>query len=343
MHGGWWLCAGALALGVALGACKPKKQANPPLCSFQAATDTELESQQLPPEAWLPIVSPSIDRSTLVRRGAVQDACGRGLDPVEPVAWPGCPDTAARIVTPPGQPVALEDLVLGQVGPGRMLAWAATDDLSDGDGLGPAALIFWTEVGLDVHATGILRASPRSARMRLHHSANKPVVIVESDRCDAAGKCLPEAVFVPIVSRKLRDVPLYDDEGTCLGRARFELDRRIDQPNPGSFTRRFELQRTIELADEGIVLIDLITGIEIDPDDPAASTKPFRKVSTRRALEFDGERFFIRDKDLWTHVLRDYGLVRGDGEEPRERIEPEEEGREGAVVIEGDPTGKKRR
>lgn len=344
MHVAWWLGLG-LALGASVGACKPKKSANPPLCSFQAATDAELESQRLPPEAWLPIVSPSIDRATMTRRGPLQDACGRALEP-EPTAWAGCPDTGVRVVSPPGEPVSLDDLVLAQVGQGRMLAWTATDDLSDGDALGPAALIFWTESGLDIHATGLMRAPARGARLRLHHSNNKPVVIIEAERCGNDGKCLPDATFVPIVARRFRDVPLYDDEGACLGRARFELDRRVEQPSPGGLTRRFELQRTIELADEGIVLVDLVTGVELDPADPTSTSRPFRKVSTRRALEFDGERFVVRDKDLWSHVLRDYGLVRDDGDEaPRERSDPEgEEGEDEEMVkVERKPKGASKR
>jgi hypothetical protein len=333
-----WLSFVGVALGTLAGACKPPKSANPPLCSFQAATDAELESQTLPPEAWLPIISPSIDRATMTRRGPVQDACGRELV-AEPSVFAGCPPDAARVVSRPGDPVGLDDLVLGQVGEGRMLAWAHTEDLSDGDTLGPAALLFWTDNGLDIHATGIMRAPAKGARMRLHKSSGRPVVVIDAERCGADGKCRPETTFVPILSRKFQDLPLYDDEGTCLGRARFELEQRIDQANPGGLTRRFELQRTVELAEEGIVIVDLVTGVELDPADPTATPRPVRKVSTRRAIELDGERFLIRDKDLWGSVLRDYGLVReDDGTGPRERSDPDAED-EPFVEVKGKPAG----
>ena len=339
---GAWHRVGPWVVGVALGtlagACKPPKSANPPLCSFQAATDVELESQTLPPEAWLPIVSPSIDRATMTRRGPVQDACGRELV-AEPSVFAGCPPDAARVVSRPGDPVGLDDLVLGQVGEGRMLAWAHTEDLSDGDTLGPAALLFWTDNGLDIHATGIMRAPAKGARLRLHKSSGRPVVIIDAERCGADGKCRPETTFVPILSRRFQDLPLYDDEGTCLGRARFELEQRVDQASPGGLTRRFELQRTVELADEGIVIVDLVTGVELDPADPTATPRPFRKVSTRRAIELDGERFLIRDKDLWGSVLRDYGLVREDDcTGPRERSDPDAED-EPFVEVKGKPPG----
>lgn len=331
-----WLLLGGVALGVALGACKPRKTGTPPLCSFKAATDTEIQSQSLPPEAWLPIISPNIDRATMIRRGNLLDACGRGLEP-GPVVFEGCPPDSARIVTRPEDPVDLDDLVLGQVAEGRMLAWAAIDDLSDGDSIGPAALVFWTPEGLDVHATGVVRGMAKDARLRLHQSGGKPVMIINSERCGGGegSKCLPEASFVPIIARKFRDLPLYDDEGTCLGRTRFELERRIDQPTEGGFTRRFELQRNVELAEEGIVLVDLVTGVEFDPADPTATPRPFRKVSTRRMLELDGERFIVRDKDLFNQVLRDYGLVRDDGETALERSDPDGGDDEGLLEVEG--------
>jgi hypothetical protein len=312
----------ALGAAVALGgACKPKRKGTPPLCAFQAATNAELESQSLKPVEWFPIVSPSIDRAAMTRTGPLRDACGRVLEG-GPAAFAGCPGPPVSVVSKPGDPVALEALVLSQVGKGRLLVWAATEALSDGDSLGPAALVFWTESGLEVHATGLLRGYAKRARMRLHHSRGVPVVILEAQRCESEGRCVPEATFAPILGRRFQDLPLYDAEGSCLGRARFELERRLEQPISGGFTRRFELQRTIELAEEGVVIIDLVTGEEYDPADPTATARPFRRVSTRRALELEDDHFVIRDRDLWTHVLRDYGLVRGDGDAPRERSDP---------------------
>jgi hypothetical protein len=335
-----WLVV-AVALGGTAGACKPRKSGTPPLCSFRAATEDEIQSQTLPPEAWLPIISPNIDRASMIRRGPTQDACGRVLEP-GPSSFEGCAPDDARVITRPEDPVALDDLVLGQVGQGRMLAWAAVDDLSDGDSVGPAALVFWTESGVDIHATGLVRGSAKGARLRLHQSSGKPVVVIDTERCGDDGKCWPETAFVPILARKFRDLPLYDDEGACLGRSRFELERRIDQPSAGGLTRRFELQRTVELAEEGIVLVDLVTGVEFDPADPTSTPRPFRKVSTRRVLELDGERFVVRDKDLFSRVLRDYGLVRDDGDEtPHERSNPDGEDEPGIVTEE--PKGRRKR
>lgn len=315
----------ALAMIAALATiagCRPRGQGTPPLCSFRTTSEAELQSQSLTPQEWLPLVSPSLDRARLVRTGPLRDTCGRVLE-LEPGAWAGCPGPAARVVSQPGDPVALGDLVLGQVGEGRMLVWAATEALSDGDAMGPAALVFWTEQGLDVHATGSLRGLAHEARLRLHHASGVPVVIVEGQRCAAEGACVAEAAFVPILGRRFQDLPLHDDEGRCLGRAQLELSRRLEQPIAGGLVRRFALQRTIELTDEGIFLVDLVTGDELDPGDPTATARPFRRVTTRRPLELDGDRFVVRDRDLWSHVLRDYGLVReaggvGGGREPGE-------------------------
>ena len=45
-----------------------------------------------------------------------------------------------------------------------------------GDGtMGPAALVFWTDTGLEIHAAGMLRGLRNEARIRLHQTSGKPV------------------------------------------------------------------------------------------------------------------------------------------------------------------------
>ena len=301
------LAVGAVSL-VTL-ACRPKKRSNPPLCTFKSSTDEELASQSLTPQQWMPIVSPAIDRATLERRGSLRDACGRVLE-AEAEPWPACPGKAPPAVPRATDAIEPTDLVIGQVGEGRLLVWAATEELATGDVMGPAALVFWTESGLEVHATGKLRGLREDSRLRLHLSTGVPVVILDAERCDAEGRCTTITKFFPIVARRFKDVPVLDPEGNCLGDASFVLDRREEQVVPGKLTRRFVLQRTIELSDDGIYLIDLVTGDELDPNDPVGTVKPFRRVSARRKLDFVEDHFVLRDRDLWEHVLRDDGLVR---------------------------------
>ncbi|MCA9709403.1 MAG: hypothetical protein KDK70_26415 [Myxococcales bacterium] len=340
-------------LGLGLGmivaaACRPKQRSNPPLCAFKAASEEELASQSLTPEQWLPIVSPSIDRAALARNGPLRDACGRVLEaPAEP--WPACPGTYPPTVPRAGDRIEATDLIMSQVGEGRMLLWAATEELATGEAMGPAALVFWTDTGLEIHAAGMLRGLRNEARIRLHQTSGKPVVILESQECNANDECTPIAKFFPIVKRRFMDFPVKSAEGECNGSATFALSRKAEQPREGKLTRKFELQRSVELAEDGIYMVDLITGDEYNPKDPAGVVRPFRRVTARRKLELADDYFIVRDKDLWEHVLRDFGLVNPEGKEGarldadavefgEEETEGDDEGDEG-----GDkPKGKKK-
>ncbi|MEX1364956.1 MAG: hypothetical protein AB1Z98_17640 [Nannocystaceae bacterium] len=310
--GGWFriLLLPAVA-GLVMGAaCRPKPRINPALCTFKSESDTAAMVGSMTPVQWLGLISPRIDRGTLERLGPLQDACGRVLQaPEEP--WPACPGQAPATVPRLGDPVEATDIVLGQVGDNRMLAWAATEELASGDAMGPAALVIWKESGLEVHATGMLRGLRRDARLRLHHTSGVLVVLLESQDCDGDERCTTVAKFFPVVGRRFLDVPVVGPDGDCLGVPSFELDRRLEQPRKGKLTRRFTMQRTVELSDEeGILLVDLVIGEEYDPKDPVGTVKPFRRVTARRQLEFVEDHFVLRDRDLWEHVLRDYGLVR---------------------------------
>lgn len=314
---GRWSQASLLAVGLGLvmgAACRPKKQSNPPLCTFEAVTD-EAMVRTLTPEQWLSLIAPRIDRSTLERLGPHTDACGRVLE-AEGEPWPACPGQYPPTVPRAGDPVEPSDVVMAQVGENRMMIWAATEELVSGEAMGPAALVIWKDAGLEVHATGMLRGLRQDARIRMHHTSGKLVVIMESSQCDADERCTTVAKFFPVVSRRFLDVPLLGPDGDCLGPPSFLLDRRVEQPQPGKLTRRFTLQRTVELSDEeGILLVDLVVGEEFDPNDPVGTVKPFRRVTARRQLEFVDDHFVLRDRSLWEQVLSDYGVVRPDAPE----------------------------
>jgi len=211
-------------------ACRPKARANPPSCTYEVATHVEETSESMTPRQWLTIVSPGIDRASLTRRGPLSDACGGVIEAQAPQAesWPACPGLVAPAVPRVADRVEVSDLILSQVGEGRILAWAATEELVSGDVLGAAALVFWTEMGLEVHAIGVLRGLREGARLRLHHSDGVAVVILESQVCEGIERCERVAKFFPIVARRFADVPVLGPEGACLGEASFPLHHELD-------------------------------------------------------------------------------------------------------------------
>jgi hypothetical protein len=300
-----------LGVGIALGvACKPKPSGIPPLCKYDMASDAELESKALPPLTWLKVVSPSVEHTTMTRQGPLKDACARVVDEVREM--PTCPAARIETVTKANDVVEAKDLVISQVGADQTVLWAATDELVDGEAYGSIALARWTERGIEIHGTGAVQGYREGARMRLHHASGIPVLVLESDRCDAQRKCTRIGQFVPLLARKFREVPVFEAGRGCIGRAQFPLTRATEVKIDNRWVRRFRMSRSIELVNEGVVLTDLVTVEDFDAENPNNPPTPFRRATSTRPLLLGDTQFELRDEDLYDRVLRDYGNVRPD-------------------------------
>ena len=136
------------------------------------------------------------------------------------------------------------------------------------------------------------------------------MLVLESDRCDRGKACTRVGQFVPMLARRFREVPLFEGDRGCIGRAQFPLTRQTEVKLDGRWVRRFRMSRNIELADSGIMLTDLVIVEDFDSGDPSTPPTPFRRATASRPLELADGRFELRDEDLWERVLRDYGEVR---------------------------------
>lgn len=313
--------AAVVALALA-SACRPKPQRPGALCSFDVASDDELAGKTLPTSTWLTLVSPSIDRQTLVRQGPWRDSCGIELTPTD---YAACPAGAALGTPIAGDRVEGTDLVMAQISGDRMLAWAATDEFSDGMARGTVALVKWHDDGIDVVGTGLVTGLRQGARARLHHASGVEVLVLESDRCDASRRCIRVGQFVPLAGGRFREAELHEPGRGCVGRPQFDLERSTEVRIDGRIVRSFRLTRNIELDGTGIVVTDLVVVEDRDAGDPAAAPTPFRRATARRPLVFVDGHFELRDEDLWERVLRDYGAVRepaGPATPPTDRRAP---------------------
>ncbi len=170
-------------------------------------------------------------------------------------------------------------------------------------------MTLWTTDSLEVHAVGPLRGYREGARMLLHKISGTPALVIQSDKCDDKGKCVPVAQVVPIINRRFTELPLWDEAGTCIGRAQFELDRRAERVLSNGVTRRFNLTRPLELIDGGIQLTDLIRMEDIPTAAPDSPPVPYRKLTSKRPLVLRGDRLGLTDEDIWGRALRDHGDV----------------------------------
>lgn len=297
------LVCGALSFA----ACKKTRTTVPPLCAFDALSEDERMNQTLGPEVWIGVASPSVDLEAQIRRGDLKSACGQvHAAAIEEFNCPGFELAVERVE---GDIVELDDLIINQAGEDRTLLWAATDELVNGEVEGVAAMTLWTKDALEVHAVGPLRAYRQGARMLLHKISGNPALVVQSDKCDEAGKCVAVAQVVPIINRRFSELPLWDETGACIGRAQFELDKRTERVLGNGVTRRFNLTRSIELIEGGIQLTDLIRMEDVRTDAPDSPPVPYRKLTSKRPLVLRGDRLELVDEDIWERALRDHGEV----------------------------------
>lgn len=287
--------------------CRPQRTQVPPLCTFDTLSEAEQTSKTLSPVTWLSLTAPGLDRERMVREGGLRSACGQQHERLSERTDFNCPVvdfTAERV---PGDTVEPTDLVLSQVGDGKVLLWAATDELTNGEAEGPAALALWTDDGLEVHGVGLLRGYRTGARLRLHHIGPTPVVLLEGDRCDPSGRCTSIGQVVPFQGKLLREYPVWESDRGCIGRAQFELRKTDEQPLEDGWVRRFSLIRALELTETGVMITDLISMADFDAGQPDAPPRPFRKITAKRPLELVDDRFQFTDEDLWERALRDFG------------------------------------
>ena len=301
----------AMVLGSAVSAgCKPKRTRVPALCSFDGLSEEEREGQALSPITWLTLTSPSVDRQAMRRGGPMMNACGQVIPPAfsEGFDCPGFEPTGELVST---DLVEETDLVMNSAGEDRTVLWAATDELTSGEVEGAAALALWTDKAVEVHAVGMLRGYRHGARIRLHSIGATPVLVLQSDRCDAEGACVGVSQVVPIINKRLAELPVWESERGCIGRAQFILEKRETRELGDGTTRKFALTRSLELDEDGVFVTDLVRMDDYPSGEADAEPTPYRKVSARRPLLIEGDRFLLEDEDLWERVLVDHGQVVG--------------------------------
>lgn len=294
----------AVLAGVGSAGCRRPHDRRPALCTFDVASDTELEHEALPAETLLTLVSPAIDRQVLARTGPWRDACGVVLEP--PAEEQSCPAPSGADPIA-GDRIEASDVVVAQVGDGHTIAWAATEELTDGRARGTVALLQWRERGVAILATGVITAHRTGARARLHHTSGIEVLVLEGDRCAASGECTRITRFVPRLGDRFTEIDLHEPGRGCIGPSELELERRAEMRMSDGWVRTFRLSRTVELDDTGIVLTDLVIVEDHDARDPAAPIRPFRRATARRPLALVDGHFELEEEDLWARVLRDDG------------------------------------
>lgn len=226
-----------------------------------------------------------------------------------PLLWAGegnaCEEVARFGEPLPATPLGARDLLLTEVRPGLSLAWAVTRRFTNGEGLGPAALVETTAHERIVHAVGPLRAKTEAA-LRLETVGHTQLLVAEGAFCpdgDAA-PCERTVQIVPRRNNRFIAEPFIDDRGACVGPAVFHLFRTRTVKLPTGWERRFELSTAVSFTPTAIHAQEQMVVKDSDPRQPGTPPRIFRKAQNERTVRVERNRLVTTGPSLWGRVAR---------------------------------------
>ena len=199
----------------------------------------------------------------------------------------GCPGELLATRVAPGPTVAARDVTVVNLGDARRLVWAITDRLSDGQAEGPVAIAEIEAQGIAVHASGILRAYPENASLRLARLGTGTVLVAEGEVCTKPGSCERATRVVPLIGDRFVAKALVDDKGVCLGPAFFPV--RQDGVAQGRKHAKYEIQVSITYGTDNIAIREQLALSGADAGgDPNVSSFVTRVQAERQLTLRDG-------------------------------------------------------
>ena len=242
----------------------------------------------------------------------------RGLDgaPVDctgaPVKWTEvqCLEPAEPATPFPLAPFSPSDIVTSRVSRDEQLVWIVTQRFSDGDGLGPVALVRDTKEGPEVVVTGALRARTRRARLTLVQLDGHRFLEAEGESCksnDDPSTCHRSMVLVPEQNQRFVQASLYGQTGACVGPAEFYLHRDRVVSLQSGWKRKFEQNATLTFQPDRLVVQENVIVSDFDPSKPGTPARVDRRADGERVVRYEKGRLVASDTSLWSRVLDQTG------------------------------------
>ncbi len=227
-----------------------------------------------------------------------------------PLLWqepaPGeCAEVPAPSAQLPMAPLSPEDLVMVDVRGGQKLVWVRVRHYADGETLGPVALVESTPRGLAVRALGALRTLPYNAKLRLERVGGTEVLVAEGERCskDNPGLCMRRARLMPLRGTRFMGELLSTAEGKCSGPALFHLYRSATSRLPSGWTRKYELTSGLKFDPKGLRVQEQMAVNDLDPKQPQAPARLFRKVQGERLIQVIDGRLVEDLPSAWNRLV----------------------------------------
>ncbi|HET8542778.1 MAG TPA: hypothetical protein VFL83_23085 [Anaeromyxobacter sp.] len=224
------------------------------------------------------------------------------------VRWEGpalaCDDGSTARAVLPDRPLGPEDLVVTPLEGRTRLVWIVTNRYASGDGLGPAAVVEVYDQRLVVRAIGAIRANVVRARLRLEPLAATEALVAEGERCGSAdpASCERAVRVVPLVRDRFLPTRVETPEGGCASPAWFWLGREESEKLPSGWRRRTRLDGAITFGPPGFAVDEQVAVHDLDPRQPNAPPRPFRKAESRLEVTATGGRLVTTGSPLWHRV-----------------------------------------
>ena len=254
------------------------------------------------PDAWLALLLRGYDASTRRTTTPAVDCVGAQVRWDAPAHQ--CQDASTTRALLPQRPIAPEDVLVVPLGEKLRLVWVITSRYASGDALGPAAVVELRASRLQVKAVGPLRANPLRARLRLERLGDDELVVAEGERCASAdpASCDRSARVLIIAGDRLEPVAVTGEAGGCAGAAWFPLGREEQEKLQSGWTRRFRLDGSLRFAPDGLHVAQQVVVHDLDPRQPSAPPRLFRRADAEEVLPFKGRGFVSSGASLWDRM-----------------------------------------
>ncbi|MCP3144847.1 hypothetical protein [Pyxidicoccus xibeiensis] len=289
----------ALALSLLAGCASVPKAG---LCSAEAGPN----ARSFPtPDTWFALLLHGYDKDTGAAPRPAVDCTGAPVWSQDPAADECVEAGPDALPLPPPEKLTEEDLVLETLQAGSRLVWVITRRFTNGEALGPVALVETTEQGFRVEALGSLRAMPKNAKLRLETVKGTNVLVAEGDACTPGDEevCRRHARIMPLRNNRFFTESVSDKARACLGAAWFPLSRELTFDLPNGLRRKFELTSTLTFAEEGISVQEQVQVSDSDPQQPDVAPRLYRRAQDVRTLELADNALVSGKPSLWSRMV----------------------------------------
>jgi hypothetical protein len=255
------------------------------------------------PGTWIALLIRGFDAASARATSPAVDCTGAQVRWDAPALL--CADASTAKALLPDRPLGPDDVAVTPLDASHRLVWVVTNRYASGDGLGPAAVVQVKDRRLIVRAIGSLRANVLRAKLRLERMGLVEALVAEGEQCASAdpASCNRAARVMPIRGDRFEPLAVTNAAGGCLSPAWFYLGREEGESLASGWRRRYRLDGTLAFDAAGITIQEQLSVHDVDPRNPAAPPRLFRRAESEQQVRMEGRRFVSEGASLWTRIM----------------------------------------